>query len=131
MILPISICKFDAKTPPMHLNTSPTCFEGSRGRRTEFRDPGPEIRVQVLLNYVHHQWFTNSCANVFWECSFLKFSKARVRAPGPQNDVGPGPWCGPCTVLEARGPDSGPGKTLKTKYLNYISTFIGKPSMYQ
>ena len=44
------------KTPQMQLNTSPTCFEGPRGREIWFRDPGPENRVQVLLNYVHHRY---------------------------------------------------------------------------
>ena len=29
----------------MYLSTSPTCFEGPRGRKTGFGDPGPESRV--------------------------------------------------------------------------------------
>ena len=37
--------KSTQKTPPMHLSTSPTCFEGLRGRKTRFRGPGPGIRV--------------------------------------------------------------------------------------
>jgi len=50
------ICKFDAKTAQMHLNTSPTGFGGPRGRKIGFRDPGPENKVWVLPDYVHHQY---------------------------------------------------------------------------
>jgi len=41
------------KTSQMHSSTSPTCFEGPRGRQIRFRDPGPENRFQMLLNCVH------------------------------------------------------------------------------
>jgi len=41
--LTIFTCRFDAKTSQMHLNTSPTCFEGTRGRKIRFRDPGTKI----------------------------------------------------------------------------------------
>jgi len=34
MALAISTCNFDAKTPQMNLNTSPTSFEGLRGLET-------------------------------------------------------------------------------------------------
>ena len=45
-VLPDCTFKFDAtKTPRMHLNTCPTCFEGPWIRRTGFRDPGPGNRV--------------------------------------------------------------------------------------
>ena len=33
------------KTPQMHSNTSPTYFEGPRGQKIGFRDPGPGNRV--------------------------------------------------------------------------------------
>ena len=48
------------KTPQMHLNTSPTCFEGPRALKIRFRDPGPKNRVQVLLSLVHHQYIHES-----------------------------------------------------------------------
>jgi len=66
MVLPISICKFDVKnTPQMYSNTSPTCFEGPRGRKMKFRGPGEEIRVWVLLNYVHHQYVYMAVSPLF------------------------------------------------------------------
>ena len=36
--------------------TSHICFEGPRDRAIGFTDPRPENRVQVLLDYVHHQY---------------------------------------------------------------------------
>ena len=32
--------KFDTRNTQMHVNTSPTCFEGTRVRKMGFRDPG-------------------------------------------------------------------------------------------
>jgi len=52
------------KTPQMHLNSSRPVFKcpragkqglGTRVWKTGFTDPGPENRVWVLLDYVHHQ----------------------------------------------------------------------------
>jgi len=42
MVLRISTCKVYAKNIQMHLNTSPTCFEGPRGSKIGFRDTGPD-----------------------------------------------------------------------------------------
>jgi len=44
------------KAPQIHLNMPPTCFVGPQGRKIGFRDPGPENRVQVLLNLVRRQY---------------------------------------------------------------------------
>ena len=38
------------KTSPMHLNTSPTCFEWPRDRKPGFRDPGPEKRNPIIYS---------------------------------------------------------------------------------
>jgi len=54
MVSPISTWFSMQKTSQMQLIMFPTCSEGPWGRETEFRDPGPETRVQVLLNDVHH-----------------------------------------------------------------------------
>jgi len=41
MVLTISSCKFDAtKTPQMHFNTFPTCFEGHRDGKIRFNGAG-------------------------------------------------------------------------------------------
>jgi len=45
MVLLISICKLDAKTNPDAFKHVPDLFWRARGRKTEFRDPWPEIRV--------------------------------------------------------------------------------------
>ena len=45
----------------VHLNTSPTSFEGTRGRQIGFRDPGPGNKVYVIPNYVHHQYVCIFC----------------------------------------------------------------------
>ena len=52
MALPISICKVDAQNAPDALKHVPDL--GPRGREIRFRDQGPENRVWVLRNNVHH-----------------------------------------------------------------------------
>ena len=48
----------------MHLKFEhlPKKVKGS-GRKIGFRDPGPENRAYVLLNYVHHQ-YVSICSEV-------------------------------------------------------------------
>jgi len=41
---------------PGALNTSPTCFEGPRGREIRFRDTDPENRLYVLHNLIRRKY---------------------------------------------------------------------------
>jgi len=60
MILPISICKFDAKKKTMHLNTSPACFVGSGTGKREKKTQnlkklttGPEKATRYIYIYIY------------------------------------------------------------------------------
>jgi len=53
VVLTICTCKFDATTTPqMHLNTPPACFEGPRGQKIRFRDPGGWKNAKLALSFV-------------------------------------------------------------------------------
>ena len=64
IVLAITRYKFYANN--MHSNTSPTCFEGPRGRKIGFRDLGQEnITVFLFIGMTDLFWGV-FCENVFF-----------------------------------------------------------------
>jgi len=74
----------------MHLNMSPTCFEGPRGRKIEFRDPGPgrtisACRIDVKHTPDVHSRTKANSTNVGPECPGLPIT-AHFTGFGPRKN---------------------------------------------
>ena len=61
------------ETPQMHLNTPHTCFEGARGRKIRFSDPGLGIYSVTyfflhvgVLSYMEYLCLTSRLGYIYW-----------------------------------------------------------------
>jgi len=55
-VYPFPHAKSMHQTPQMHSNTCPTCFEGPRGMKIRFRDPGIGSRVKRGRTKLSTSW---------------------------------------------------------------------------